>query len=114
MSRKALSVLAAVSLALSMGMIAYAGEASSEGAETPAIVSCAGYDQDGNNLTFHLTGNDGTAMDLKVEPIDEAGVHANITLGDDEPFVGSFVDLSAFPAYAEAAGITFEAGTEAE
>lgn len=71
------------------------------------------YDQDGNNLIFHLTGNDGSEMDLKVEPIDEGGLHANITLGDDKPFVGSFVDLSAFPAYAEAAGITFAAETEA-
>ena len=72
------------------------------------------YDQDGNNITFHLTGNDGSNMDLKVEPIDEAGIHANITIGDDKPFVGSVVDLSAFPAYAEAAGITFGAETEAD
>ena len=72
------------------------------------------FDQDGNNITFHLTGSDGSAMDLSVEPIDEGGVHANITLGDDSPFVGSCVDLSAFPAYAEAAGITFQAETEAQ
>jgi len=59
-------------------------------------------DQDDQAVIFHLTGNDGSGMDAKIEPADETGLSAYITLGDDEPFAASWVDLMAFPAYAEA------------